>query len=213
MDLGADGGVPEFDLSGMVKVFAFSSGHAGDTAELSGSVNDEKFYLAQDYSAVQGSGYYNYAKGFATTTVDYDDGGADQAYVYDSAGPDRFVATPTSITMDLGADGGVPEFDLSGMVKVFAFSSGHAGDTAELSGSVNDEKFYFAQDYSAVQGSGYYNYAKGFATTTVDYDDGGADQAYVYDTAGPDRFVATRQVSLWTWALTVGCPSSICPAW
>ena len=191
MDLGADGGTPEYDLSGMVKVFAFSSGHAGDTAELSGSTNAETFYLAQDYSAVKGSNFYNYASGFANTTVDYDDGGDDEAYVYDTAGPDRFVATPTSITMDLGADGGTPEYDLSGMVKVFAFSSGHAGDTAELLGSTGAEKFYLAQDYAAVKGTGFYNYASGFANTTVDYDDGGDDEAFVYDTAGPDRFVAT----------------------
>ena len=209
MDWGNNGSI-EFSAPNMAKVYAYSRNGDSDIAELWTSDGADKIYFNQDYQLVTGqpvtgSAFYNYAKDFAVPSINFTTtGGDDIAYVYDSDGTDKFVATPTLTTMDWGNNGSI-EFSAPNMAKVYAYSRNGDSDIAELWTSDGADKIYFNQDYQLVTGqpvtgSAFYNYAKDFAVPSIDFTTtGGDDIAYVYDSDGTDKFVATPTLATMNW--------------
>ena len=185
-----------FDLANLAKVYAYSSG-GNDTATLYSTSGNDKFYLKQADATVVGDGFYSYAKGFAVTINNTDHaGGVDLAYMYDSAGDDTFVADSNRGTMTWEGGGG---FDLANLAKVYAYSSG-GNDTATLYSTSGNDKFYLKQADATVVGDGFYSYAKGFTVAINNTEHlGGADLAYMYDSAGDDTFVADSNRGTMTW--------------
>jgi hypothetical protein len=161
------------------------------------SSTSDRFYGKTTYGLlldVAGS-YYNYANGFATVTADVSGplaGGADKAIFYDSANADLFVAEVGEATMDFDVVAS-PGVDLTalGFSAVYG-SASSSGDKAELHGSaLTDDKFIGTGNYSEMRDTGgsHYSFAGGFDVVTA-FADSVNDQAYVYDAAGADNFIA-----------------------
>jgi hypothetical protein len=184
---------------GFETVYAYASagdaGGIGDRAYLYDSAGNDSFYGRSTYSRMFGTGFNNYASGFDTVrgyaTAGNAGGVGDRAYLYDSAGNERFYGRSTYSRM-LGAD-----FDnyASGFGIVNAIATagdvGGLGDRAYLYDSAGNDRFYAYPTYSYLTGNNFYNQAKGFDAVYGNATAGGTnDRAYLYDSAGNDRFYA-----------------------
>ncbi|HYT89266.1 MAG TPA: hypothetical protein VEL76_11225 [Gemmataceae bacterium] len=86
---------------------------------------------------MSGLGFYNYAQGFDVVRGNASAGGYDIAYLYDSAGNDHLVSTPTSTTLSgSGFSNSASYFD---SVNVSASAGGY--DTADFYDSTGSDDF------------------------------------------------------------------------
>ena len=163
-----------------------------DTLIFTGTPRDETMTLHPGQLDVIGVGYVVHSVSTENIRV-YAAGGNDTAYLYDSAGNDMFVATPTYRELS----GAGYDSYAKGFSNLFAYAStdaGGVGDRAYLYDSVGNDTLIASPNYAQLSGTGYLNYAKNFdkvfAYASTDAG-GGGDKAYLYDSAGNDVLTAT----------------------
>jgi VCBS repeat-containing protein len=155
-----------------------TAGGVNDRAFLYDSAGNDSFYAYPTYSYLTGNDFYNQANGFKTVTgyaTAGDAGGVgDQAFLYDSAGNDRFYGRPTySRMVGTGFNNYASGFDA-----VYAYAStdaGGVGDRAYLYDSLGDDTFFGRINYGTLSGSGFLNFAEGFDSIRADGNAGGSD--------------------------------------
>jgi len=168
-----------------------------DTSTMLGSTGNDNFYANETYSYLRGNSnaFFNYAKNFASVSVDVSGGsGTDQAYMYDSAGDDILIAGETQATLDydsaisLGVN-----VTASGFDRVDTYGQYGGTDNATLIGSSGNDTFTGLEAYSYLNGNSgaFYNYTKGFDAVTANVaSSGGTDSATLYDSPGDDTLNA-----------------------
>jgi hypothetical protein len=142
-------------------------------------------------------GYSNHAIGFASVTAVDQVGRDQQAYLYGSAAPGVFEASPNS------ADFRTPDYHyflvVSGFIDIQAFSR-NSGDSASLHDSAGDDIFSGAAADSFLKSAAnnsntYENDAVGFAHVYA-YSSTGNDQANLTATGANNSFSASNATSL-----------------
>ncbi len=177
-----------------VRVFANAgnAGGSGDRAYLYDSNGADTLTTRPNSAVFSGSNtlgraFYNYAEGFQQVLAYASAGGFDQAYYYDSAGNDTFIATPElaylSGTGFLNYGAG---FDRNVAVAT-AGDLGGVGDVATLYGSSGDDTLNALPAYTYLSGAGFYSYAGSF-NRVLTRGMGGTDLAYFYGSAGADQY-------------------------
>ena len=179
-------------ISGATSTVFNVHGNGGtDTLMFTGTSGDETATLRPGRLDVTGSNYAVHADSVETVRV-YGGGGTnDRVYLYDSAGNDSFVATPTSSYLT-----GTGFYNsASGFRSVYAYATaGNAGggDRAFLYDSAGNDSFVATPTHSYLTGTGFYNDANGFGTVyayaTAGDAGGVGDRAFLYDSAGNDSF-------------------------
>ena len=134
-----------------------------------------------------GQGYRYALTGFGSVQATAGAGGSDIAHLYDSAGDDTFIATPTQAMLrGTGFNNTASGFD-----SVTAHGTAGGTDVAVLYDSAGDDTFSASPTQASLSGSGFSNTAVGFDVVTGHCAAGGTDTARFYDSAGNDRFTAT----------------------
>jgi hypothetical protein len=134
--------------------------------------------------------FLNRVKGFEEIRGEASLGGNDAASLYDSAGSDVLVATPTSAS--LSNERFVIEARQFDRVDAFATAAERPGvyDIASLYDSGGNDTFVSTPTYGAMIGAGFHVQATGFSGVNAYASTGGTDTARMYDSAGNDTFYA-----------------------
>ena len=150
------------------QVYAYASGDAGgtgDRANLFDSAGNDTLTATPTYAQLTGAGFLNYASRFdqVYAYASTDAGGTgDRANLFDSAGNDTLTATPTySLLKGLGFYNYAQGFDKASAYAT-AGNAGGVGDVANLYDSAGSDKLFARSDYAWIQGTGFYNYVRGF---------------------------------------------------
>jgi len=175
-----NGQVYVFDASQITQV-EFNGNGGTDSATLTGTDGADTATLRQGLTTLAGAGYTVVLTDVQTVVVN---GQAnDTAWLYDSAGDDVLVATPTSSVLS----GSGFHSEVNGFGQVNAVASA-GSDTAWLYGSTGDDLFVATQTYGQMTGPGYQNHTEGFDEVRGIAGAGGTDVAWLYDSAGDDQF-------------------------
>ncbi len=159
-------------------------GGGTDTANLYDSAGDDQFRATQLTSIMSGSGFTNFASGFANVYAYAINGGTDTAQLFDSAGDDVFTALPESATLV----GDAFCFSVEQFESVEAKSTAGGNDRAYLYDSAGDDTLTARPNDVVLSGNGFQNTAINFAETYAYATAGGNDQACMYDSAGDDLY-------------------------
>ena len=167
------------------------NGEAGtDSTVVYGSTGDDFATLTETDLTFDRSDFTINGTGFEM----YDlraNGGNDTAELYDSAGADTFVASPTTARMvGTGFANWVRDFD-----KVTGFSNNGGSDTAYLHDSAGDDTYVASPTAARLTGTGFYNVANGFDVVRGYALNGGTDEAHLHDSAGDDTFIASATLT------------------
>ncbi len=181
--------------AGFQRVYTYAT-EGDDTATLTGDdATRNRFYGYADYSILTDSrrAFYFYARGFSTVEAVSPGDGTTYAYLHDSAGVDRFEASPDSATMDR-ADGW-SDTTATGFARVYGYSTRGGEDTAALTGNADGGNQYRGYpSYSTLtdRARSFYHYARGFHSVeaTGSVSDTTGDRAFLYDSSGDDVFAA-----------------------
>jgi hypothetical protein len=139
-----------------------------------------------EYAYISGTGYYNFTRGFDRVDGYAFAGGSDRAYLYDSAGDDRFVGRPEYSLLT-----GTGYYNLEwSFEKVYSFATAGGSDVAYMYDSAGDDRYIAGADYASMDGVGFYYYVQLYENVFA-YSGGQADIAIFYDTAGDDTFSST----------------------
>jgi len=116
-------------------------------------------------------------------------GGNDVAWVYDSPGNDRLVASPNK------AELWHPNqyFCLEGFKSVHVLGVNSGQDEARLTDSPANDIFLATPNYAVLYNPNFQIRVVGFDKVVASSTAGGTDSAYLYDGAGDDVFLATPQ--------------------
>ena len=175
----------EFHSSSVTSV-EFDGGAGCNTAILRGTTGEETAVLHAFRGTLTGQDYGVSVTQTARIVV-VGQGGDDVAYLYDSAGDDRFIATPRygKLYGD-GFSNRAVSFRY-----VYAYATGGGADIAKLYDSAGDDTFVGTPTYGKLYGDGFSNRAVSFRYVHAYGRAGGADIAKLYDSAGDDTFVGT----------------------
>jgi hypothetical protein len=125
---------------------------------------------------------------FGGEMVTLNGGAGSELHVFDSAGDDRFTATPGSARMEAGG------CDLRGngfaIVRAYANSGGN--DAALLFDSAGNDTFVAQPGSAYLEGSGFYYRVSGFARVEATASSG-TDTAYLNGSLGNDDFTASPE--------------------
>jgi hypothetical protein len=166
----------------MIHSFVFN-GQGGNTAAvLTGGSGAEQLSLQPATALLTGPGYTVSVTGTPTITVN--GGAGDVAYLFDSAGNDTFIGTPTYATFS----GTGFRNTAAGFPQVSAFASAGA-DVALLFDGPGSDLFIATPTYAYLQAGASLNVVSGFDQVRGT-SSGGGDLALLFDSAGNDVFVA-----------------------
>jgi len=185
LDRGSDG-TDEAVALGFDITRAYAGGGADhDEAYLTGSAGDDRFYSYDTYSYLKdaaGTAFYNFVRDFDYVEVDaLGETAEDRAYIDDTSGDDTFRADPAVATLDYGTTG-TDNVRVSDFEVVKAYARGGGNDEAYLTGSADDDRLYGYQEYTYLQGTGFYNYVELFDYVEADgAGHTGGDRADLYD--------------------------------
>jgi subtilisin-like proprotein convertase family protein len=154
-----------------------------DTVLITGTAADETVDLSPHAVTAASLGFSVSATNVEEVTVD-GRGGNDTININDSAGDDTLVARVGEITI---TDGATYSHQALGFETMYAYSSGNAGDTAQLYDSDGNDTFISKEKYSTLEGPGFYHRVKGYPNIHAYASGLGVDEARLYDTAGGDR--------------------------
>src|SRR5690606_8819905 len=115
-------------------------------------------------------------------------GGIDVVHFADTAGDDRFTASPDTATLE----GSSYHVSARGFERVVARSTAGGRDLALVYDSPGDDLLQSYSTHSVLTGSRYTIEAHGFSRVNV-YASTGHDHAELFDSAGADRFYARPQ--------------------
>ncbi|MDH3718867.1 MAG: CAP domain-containing protein, partial [Planctomycetota bacterium] len=156
-----------------------------DTVAVTGGTGQDTARIRPTWSRMDGDNYQLYV--YDAEQVDFAADDADFAYLFDSAGNDRFNAWPT--TAQMVGDGFV--HSVSGAGRVYAYATAGGTDRAFLYDSTGADTLVARPDYSYLRGDNFYNYARGFDRVYAYATAGGDnDRAYLHDSLGADTLVA-----------------------
>ncbi len=148
-----------------------------DTVDLYDSAGNDTLTGKPTQTTLSGSGFQLKASNFEAVYA-YASKGTDTASLYDSAGNDTFIGTPeVSRLYGTGFFLRVKYFDY-----VHAYSQAGGQDTARFTGSSGNDTFTGMDGVLKMKAAEYLVRAKGFDVVSTN-GGGGADLAYVYDTA------------------------------
>jgi hypothetical protein len=159
-------------------------GAAGDTANLTGTTGNNRFYGTPTSSTLvntdAGTAYSEIVNGFGAVNVT-SSSSSDTAYLYDAAGANTLYGHPTYALMT----GSNYSYQVNAFPVVFAYQQSGT-DTAYLYDSAGGS-FDSHQTSSVVYGSGYYNSVNGFQVVEAVMASPN-DTAFLYDTSGSNKF-------------------------
>lgn len=159
-----------------------------DNVTLFDSIHDDTISTGVAETTMTAEGFSSVALNFEIVYGYSTAGGYDTVTMNDSAGVDRFYASPTFARMI----GSGFYHDLRGFDHVVARASS-SRDMARLYDSSGVDHFLATPDYAHLRGTGFANEARGFGRVYAYSNAGGHDTARLYDSRGDDRFYATPQ--------------------
>jgi subtilisin family serine protease len=173
-----------YDFVGSIFRNYYVQGSGGnDTVVAVGTAAAENVAFSAGNMIVNAGAYSFNASGTEFNTL-FGNGGADVATLYDTAGNDSFVGSPTQGTMS-GAGYTNSAF---GCRTVNATFNAGGYDQAFLYGSIGDDRFEASPSSAFLSGVGFRLNATGY-DTVVGTGGWGKDLAILYDTAGNETFI------------------------
>jgi uncharacterized protein GlcG (DUF336 family) len=174
-------------VTGFAQNYAFSQG-GNDVATFTGSATTELFYGLPAYSILLGPGNtpHDQSIGFKTTRVT-SGGGADKAVLYDSAGDDQFVSSPTQATMS----GNNYSVEVNNYRFVTAIAAFGGAESAVMNGSTGNDVLISTVGNVVLQDAAaavYLLQCASFDNIVVQASTG-FDVAGLYDSTGNDSIV------------------------
>jgi hypothetical protein len=172
-------------MNGFQSIYAYMGG--ADSAELHGTVSQggaNIFVSAGSYSYMTGLGQFFLVSG-APNVYAFEANSADQAWHYDTAAMDSFVASGNAYSYMSGTDNGQSFFNEAVGFQVTYAISTHGQSYAYLLDSPGNDVFVGYAPYSYMSGSdstgSLFNVAEGFLIVYGESFNGGTDFAYNFD--------------------------------
>ena len=176
------------DVASFHYVHAYATEGGGDSAELRGSENDDKFKSVPDdgYAKMYGDSLYVRAKFFDTVDA-YSMGGNDLARMFGSPGNDTFEGRKDSSRFH----GDTFDVTANNFSRVFALAGQGGYDISKLTDSVLKDELHAKPHKTelfdmSTDGSVYKITARGFDRIHAEASEGGFDKAKLWDTSGDD---------------------------
>ena len=188
----------EYDFtSSQYESIVFQGGNGDDEATLTGSSETETARLWPDHGTFGESGFLVTVNEVVSITV-HGGGGADFAFMYDSAGDDEFI-TERGYGKLSGQGFALETFDF---MYNYGYATTHDGgnDVARMYDTPDADKFKFdwpnpGQFFGKMYGGGlYYNRAKFFERIEAVMTDG-KNSARLFDSEGNDTYVGNKSES------------------
>ena len=178
-----------FDFSAKsVEDVTVNSGGGFDSARMFGTDRDDVLNVSATSVSYAGQQFVNVINGYGRVLAFANEGGLDRATFVDSAGSDRFFATPDYANMRTSTS----FVNARGFDQVKAFATEGGKDFASFVGSENRDELFANSEFANFSGPGFDVNATGFERATVD-GRGGNDVANLVGTDGNDVFFSNPQ--------------------
>lgn len=174
-----------YSLAGISQV-VLNGGDGNDTLTLNGASGATESINVRPGSAELTAGNFQLTAA-SFETIQFTGNGSDRATFYDSAGNDRFEASPQAARLS----GNGFANSVTGVGWVLAISQAGGNDIAYLSDSAGNDALTASPTRAVLQGTGFVNEARGFADVAVWAAAGGYDTASLTDSAGADQLDAS----------------------